>query len=431
MFWRQGREVTDPTGGLSGTTANQGQSGQADFAATLNKVFQDINKAMSGDTDHFGHHGDRYVTGDVNWDGYELQSLVGMVASPADPSQVDTVAGLWRTNGAAITQGAENLSQSLTTLLSYWQGSAANQATAAVTNTANWITTVGETAGKLADSVEDAGGALRSAQSTMPSVSTTALVTSGFNPAAAGAGAATAAGPAGAATGALMGGLTSMFDAGASDTAAKQQAVQTMQRYQQAATTIDTNTPQFAAPAAWTSSGIGSTTTSGTGALTGAGATSLASASGSALAGQNLSQTTAPSFADNPAGRWNALTGGGKIGGIGGGGGGSFAGALLGAGGVGEQAADRQKAASASGSSSGVVNETGGVAARGDASSIMEDVGTQGTAGTPGAPGMGAPGARMGGGQEGDYRRRIPFEEEPFTTGLKAVPPVIGLNPTD
>jgi len=72
---------------------------------------EDIKQALAGDNDKATHTGDRYVTGDVNWDGYDLQALVGMVASPADPAQVDTVAGLWRTNGAAITQSAESLSK--------------------------------------------------------------------------------------------------------------------------------------------------------------------------------------------------------------------------------------------------------------------------------------------------------------------------------
>jgi hypothetical protein len=408
----------------------------------LDKVFKDIKDALarssSGGKFHSGQSGDRYLSGDVNWDGYDLPTLVAMVASPADPGQVDTVAGLWRSNGALITQSAENLSQSLTTLLQYWHGSAAEQASAAVTNTANWVTAVGETAAKLADSVEDAGGALRSAQSTMPSLASVVAPAVGFNPAAGAALAAAAGGPMGVASGALVGGLTSMFDAGAGSTATKQQAVQTMQRYEQAATTIDTNTPQFTAPVAWTGDSGTTGTTGGTGVAGGVGVGSLttatSSAAGSGNVGQGFNQGTVPSFADNAVGRWNALTGGGRLGGIGGGGAGSFLGGMFGAGGTAdgtEGAASRQKAGAAN--SSAVTNETGGVAARGGSSAagILEDVGGKGAAGgMPIAGGMGAPGAR-GGGSEADHRRRIPFEEEPFTTGLKAVPPVIGLNPTD
>jgi hypothetical protein len=427
--------IADTGSGSSGVSGT-GRDASAGASDALSKVFQDIKNALhrtSADSGvHIGHKGDHYISGDVHWDGYDLPTLIGMVASPADPNQVDTVAGLWRSNGAQITQGAENLSQSLTTMLKYWRGSAADQASAAITNTANWISAVGETAGRMADSVEDAGGALRSAQSTMPSLAAGPLPVGGFNPAAGGAAAATAGGPMGAASGALLGGLSSVFASSAANTAQKQQAVQTMQRYEQAAVTIDTGTPQFATPVAW-SGGTDPTGVAAGGPL----ATTMTMTTSASGGGLDVGgQRTVPSFADNATGRWNALTAGGKVGMSGmsgtGGGGGSLLGGVFGTAGLGGAGRDesQQKAAATSGA---VTNETsGGMVARGGSagSAVLEDVGGRATPGAPGAPGMAAPGAR-GGYAQGEHRRRIPFEQEPFTTGLKAAPPVIGLNAVD
>jgi hypothetical protein len=39
----------------------------------------------------------------------------------------------------------------------------------------------------------------------------------------------------------------------------------------------------------------------------------------------------------------------------------------------------------------------------------------------------GAPGRRGEEEEDGEHRRRVPIEEDPFSTDLKAAPPVIGL----
>jgi hypothetical protein len=39
----------------------------------------------------------------------------------------------------------------------------------------------------------------------------------------------------------------------------------------------------------------------------------------------------------------------------------------------------------------------------------------------------GAPGSRQDEERDGEHRRRVPIEDDPFSTDLKAAPPVIGL----
>lgn len=443
-------------------TDSAGKAGSADaagwdhgFSADASKSEKNYDQTWGGKWS--GGKDDRWVDGNVNWDNYELAPLTGMVALPASPSQVDTVAALWRTNGAAITQGAENLSQSLTALMNFWQGAAAQQAAESVTASASWISAVGDTAAKVADQIENAGGALRSAQATMPGQPTNPFWSS-YNAAAGGSSAGAAGGPVGAAAGAMSGGLTSMFGASANQNADKQQAVQTMQRFEQAAMSIDTSTPQFQPPPSW---GPASGTPGGRRMspinVSGAGSGSVVTSNG-ALGNGGV---TVPSFADSSVGRWNALTGGGtggsgSLGGLGGGagtagagGGGGALGLFGGFGGGlgGESEAERRAAASASGGA-GVGSGAGpGVSSGGAvASASPDDPAMAGKAG--GAPGsgglmeevdgpmmgggmmgggmMGGQGAR--GGAEGEHKRRIPFEEDPFLTGLKAAPRVIGLS---
>lgn len=445
---------------LWGLTMGDSSTGAASLAAWVDDNIDNAVKATEAwdaEGGFSGHGNDRYVTGDVPWDGYDLASLVSMVADPASPAQVASAAGQWHSSAAAITQSGDDLAQSLTTLMNYWQGSAAQQANTAITNTANWISAVGATAKDLGDSVQNASGALSSAQATMPGNPTNTFW-AGYNSAVDGSTAAASGGPVGSASGALVGGLTSMFGANADQTALKQQAVQTMQRYEQAAVAIDTDTPQFAAPAAWSpslggtsgtdsgaSGGSGSGTASdglamaaglaGVGAVTalGAGGVGLGSALGSGL---GSAASTLPSFADNAAARWAGLTSGGgglggSAGGIGAFGGFGAAGDALEEGASGGSSR-QQTGASGVGGVGGSTAESGGVAGRAGSSAVLEDVDGPGggMAGTPGATGMGGAG-RGGANSEQEYKRRIPFEEEPFTTGLKAVPPVIGANELD
>ncbi|HEX4724410.1 MAG TPA: hypothetical protein VH333_17965 [Pseudonocardiaceae bacterium] len=442
-------DSADSTTSSPATTTDAGLTAAiAGIVSALDDVCSHIDAAIArtkswNDQSHQQHShsggsgGDRYVSGGTNWDGYDLPTLVSMVADPASPSQVQSVAGLWRTNGSAITQGAENLSQSLTSLMNYWQGSAADQVSGSVDNTANWISAVGETAGKVADQIEDAGGALQSAQNTMPGVPTSNFWLA-YNTAADGATTGAAAGPFGIAAGTMVGGLTSVFGASTDQSTMKQQAVQTMQRYEQAGVSIDTETPTFTPPPTW---GVGSDDTRGalgpSIAVTVPGATTPTTSTGADL-------TTTPSFADSPTGRWDALTGGSQLGGAGGAGGaahGGFGGGGVGliGGGLGSRNGSdvsRPNTNASPGAVAAAQNEPAGVAARAgggmDGASVLEDV--DGRAGMAGPMGMGAPMGGMGGsrgGSDGEHRRRIPFEEDPFVTGLKAVPPVIGLNAVD
>lgn len=437
----------DNSDGSASAASTAGQSGSPGILTAVTDIITNIEQAIQrtlawDGTGHRPGSGDHWVSGDTNWDSFDLPTLVSMVAVPASPTQVDTVASAWRTNGAAITQSAENLTQSLSTLMSYWQGPAASQAVQSVTNSANWISTVGDTAAKMADSVEDSGGALQSAQNTMPGQPTNAFWTS-FNTAADGANAGSAAGPVGAAAGAMSGGLTSVFGSGSEQTSMKQQAVQTMQRYEQAAVSIDSGTPQFSTPPSW---GVV------TGSTGGSGIPGLPTVSGSTLAGVGGGGlSTLPSFADSPLGRWNALTGGGPgaggagqlgIGGGHGADGGGFAG-MFGGGGLGG-VDDEERRSTTGDSQSGAAavasaarEDPAGVVGRGagsaDSASVMEDVdGPGGAVAAPMGGGMmGGMGRGAGTGGDGEHRRRIPFEEDPFLTGLKAAPRVIGISSLD
>lgn len=435
----------------------------------LDGVFSHIDQAIArtktwNDETHHHHHGasqqtsggggDQWVTGGTNWDAYDLPTLVSMVAAPASPSQVQSVAGLWRTNGTAITQSADSLSQSLTTLMNFWQGTASQTVSDSVANTSSWITTVGDTAGKVADQIEDAGGALQSAQNTMPGQPTNPYWAA-YNTAADGATTGTAGGPFGVAAGTMVGGMASVFTANSDSSAEKQQAVQTMQRFEQAGMSIDTGTPTFTTPPTW-----GTGTTTGTGGV--APAVTVGAPGTQPQSTPNL--TTTPSFADNPNGRWNALTGGafgkggaisgaGGLGKVGAGGGamGLFGGGALSA--VDDAERHGTTPGAVSGASTAAVargEDAAGVPGRNtgasgsgtdgaEVTSVMEEADAGGPAAARGAAGggmmgtpmMGGMGGMGGRGSDSEHKRRIPFEEDPFITGLKAVPPVIGLAGTE
>src|SRR3954468_22785793 len=111
---------------------------------------------------------DRYVNGGGNWDGYGLETLIGMVAQQASPNQLDSLAGEWRRHGSSIAQASTDLQRSLDTLMNYLTGASATDASQVVTTNARWVSELGDTAQQMAAPIQDAGGALRSAQSSMP-----------------------------------------------------------------------------------------------------------------------------------------------------------------------------------------------------------------------------------------------------------------------
>lgn len=404
----------------------------------LDSIFQNITRTAArtvATSNVSAPNQDRYVTGGVNWNGYDLNSLIGMVANKANPAQVDAVAGLWRQQGTSISQGAGDLQKSLNTLMKYWQGSAAGQSANSVATNTSWLSGLGNTTTQMASPIQDAAGALRSAQSMMPG-SPGGSFFSGFGGAAGGAAIGMMiGGPFGAAAGAMMGGLASMFGFGSNQDQLKQQAVQSMQRYEQAGMNIDPSTPQFTAP--------------GTG-ITGFGSTSGGVAPGTVQGvGLNPQLSTIPSFAVDPTGRWNALTGGvnglPSVGGAGGGGGigsgaamgafgpigsmGGMGGALadgVRSGGVRSGGAGSLAAEEKAGGRSAAEERVGAAEGAGERGSVMDNVDQPRQSPLSGA------GAR-GGRREDDkeHRRRIPFDEDPFATGMKAAPPVIGLTRTD
>jgi hypothetical protein len=306
---------------LFGATTGQEQSGQAHGGGRLAAIFQDIQQAVArtvaanGQSGYSASGDGRYVTGGVNWDGDDLTALISMVADQANPAQVDAVAELWRTHGASIHQSAENLTRSLNTLMRYWQGAAAAQAADSVARNANWITDVADTATKVAGSIEDASGALRSAQSTMPGAPSGGFW-SGFGTAAGAAAAgAMIGGPFGAAAGAMVGGVASLFGFGDNEKKLKRLAVQTMQRYEQAAMGIDSNSPRFTEPSAGITGGTGDAGGTNGGAGSGAGTppVNAVGPTGQGTIPPLTGQGTIPSFADNP-GNLREVVGSGQAG---------------------------------------------------------------------------------------------------------------------
>lgn len=307
---------------------------------------------------------DRYVNGGVNWDGYSLESLIHMVADRANPGQLSALAGEWRQHGGNIGRSAEDLHRSLTKLMRFWSGSAADEAYASVTRNSVWISELGNTAVRIAGPVEESGYALRSAQDTMPGMPKNSWYLSAGGGALAGF---AIAGPIGAAFGAVIGGIGSLFGFGSKKKKMKRKAVQTMQRFEGEMLGIDQTTPQFGDPSdgvnpgtdpirppGW--DGVGSpdglppvyegenpdlgpppavdpphgpppVNHPGDGGLTpGHGGTDPSDF------GWSPNQGTIPSFAESPEGRWQGLTGGGGSGGYGPGYGGAGGGANPGTG---------------------------------------------------------------------------------------------------
>ncbi|MGQ0838252.1 WXG100 family type VII secretion target [Actinokineospora sp.] len=403
---------------------------------------------------------DSYVNGGVHWDGYGLKSLQRMVGDQANPNQLDMLAAEWSRYGDKVAQAAGDMSRSLDKLMQFWSGSASQDASRTVVSNAAWISELGATARRMADPIEDAGGALRSAQSTMPggSPSSPFLATAGGGAAAGFA----IGGPIGAAFGAAIGGIASAFGFGSNKRKMKRKAVQTMQRFETAVLGIDGTTPQFGLPADGVNPGTnpGWTRPPSTG-LPGPGVT--------VPGGPSFGGTTpsfAPGFGSGWEGRWQGLTGGpsggaggvnggapgfGGFGGVPGGGLGAGRGGFGGgAGGLGRGGANGVRGGGlggANGARGGALGGAGAGGARGGAGSGPLGRGANGTRGGGGgagrfgrasgfadAHGRGAGGYGMGSGaggrqeEDGEHRRRVPLEEDPFTAAdLKAAPPVIGL----
>ncbi|HEY7592681.1 MAG TPA: WXG100 family type VII secretion target [Actinophytocola sp.] len=475
---------------------------------------------------------DHYVTGGVNWDGYGLEPLIKMVADRANPAQLDALAGEWSRHGQSVVRASEDLSRSLNTLMQYWSGTAADTALQKVTTNAAWITELGGTAQEMSAPIQDASGALRSAQSTMPGMPKNNWLASAGGGAAVGF---AVGGPVGAAFGAAIGGLASAFGFGSSKKKLKRKAVQTMQRYETALLGVDSTTPQFGQPADGVNPGGGPAgnpdpgigTPGGAAPAPGAndpGPRPVPPASGPV---HGIPQTTDPAFAGGPEGRWQSITGLGPSASGGGGlppstgptaggpvntapglvGGGRLPGTGLGpigagrgglpgsarggvgrsgviGGGTGRGTPGSGRGGIGRGGVIGGGNGRGGVGAgrgaggafgpgsgrgtNGRGASIGRSGNAYGRAaeeaagrgrgsagngygagagrngdkeyrgrgrfsrsgeinGRGGGYGSGAPGSRADEEDDGEHRRRVPIEDDPFSTDLKAAPPVIGL----
>jgi hypothetical protein len=428
-----------------------------------------------------------------------------MVAERASPSQLDTLAQDWSRHGQSAVQASDDLKRSVDTLMQYWSGSAADGALQKVTKNVAWISELGETAQQMSAPIQDASGALRSAQSTMPGKPKDHWYASAGGGAAAGF---MIGGPVGAAFGAAIGGLASAFGFGSSKRKLKRKAVQTMQRYETALLGIDGTTPQFSVPADGVNPGTGPVGNPDPGIGTPGGSAPPPGANdpgprpGLPLPPPvgGFDQTTDPAFAGSPEGRWQSITGlgpaasgggalpptsgtagGGPVGnvpGLVGGGrlplpGGVGPGALGGRGPVGRGGvigAGTGRGATGRGAvgRGGVIG--GGAGAGRGAGGRGASVGRGGSAlgrasgaaagrgagagggygagagrggdkeyrgrgrfsrtssiGSRNGYGAGAPGSRADEEEETDHRRRVPIEDDPFTTDLKAAPPVIGL----
>ena len=419
---------------------------------------------------------DLWVNGGVNWNGYGLEPLIKMVADQASPGQLDALAGEWSRHGSAASTASADLQRSLTKLLPFWSGASADVAAQKVSNNAAWIGELGETAQQMSGPIQDASGALRSAQDTMPGMPKNNWLATAGGGAAAGF---AVGGPIGAAFGAAIGGIASVFGFGSSKKKMKRKAVQTMERYEGALLGIDQTTPQFGAPSDGTNPGEDTPGRPGPGVDRPPGTVPPPGVGGvfqptPPTTGGPGNISTIPSFVGGgPEARWHGLTGvgpgGGGLGGLGGGGGlnsgvgtgigggfgalpgmagrGGAMGGPLGAGrgGAGGRGAGGLGGGGAGGRGAGG-RGAGGLGGRG--------AGGRGGGGYPGGMGGGggragdreykgrgrfskAGGLGMGGGgaggrrgeeePDGEHRRSVPIEEDLFATDLKAAPPVIGL----
>ncbi|HEV2781880.1 MAG TPA: hypothetical protein VGX25_21035, partial [Actinophytocola sp.] len=254
---------------------------------------------------------DRYVSGGVNWDGYSLESLIKMVAERASPGQLDALAGEWRRHGSSVVTASSDLQRSLDRLMPYWSGATADDAARTVTTNARWITELGEVAQQMGDPIQDASGALRSAQDTMPGKPHDAWYAGAGGGALAGF---AVAGPIGAAFGAAIGGIASAFGFGSSKRKLKRKAVQTMQRFEGAVLGIDSTTPQFGLPSDGVDPGSDRLRNPGTGVGTPGAPPAPPGNTGAVLTPGTTgnSSGTIPSLAGggDPVARWRGITGG-------------------------------------------------------------------------------------------------------------------------
>lgn len=368
---------------------------------------------------------DLYVSGGVHWNGFGLESLIKMVAERSSPAQLDALAGEWSRHGQSVVRASDDLRTSLSNLMRYWSGTSADVALQKVTNNVSWISELGGTAQQMSAPIQDASGALRSAQDTMPGMPKSNWLGMAGGGAAAGF---MVGGPIGAAFGAAIGGIASAFGFGSNKKKMKRKAVQTMERYEGALLGVDQATPQFGLPSDGVNPGDNPGNNPGPGIDLPRPGTYPPGLDGH-LPGRPPTDwgggVTDPSFAGTPEGRWQSLTGLTPGGGTGTGVGAGVGSGLGGFGAMpGMGAAGRGGAGARPGGRGGFPGGMGG----GPAGRGGDYKGRGRFSRAGGFGGMGAPGGRRDEEPDGEHRRRVPIEEDPFSASdLKAAPPVLGL----
>jgi hypothetical protein len=391
---------------------------------------------------------DWYVTGGVNWPGFTLLELVTMVAQGASVPQLERLALDWRNAGDGIVDTADFLADALADLMNYWTGTSAEAARNTVALNAQWVLDLGVTARDMSGPIDESAGALKAAQEAMPQLPEAAQLAALQGqevqqaPAAQGAtfqqaavaqqasapinaqrAAALTGSPMGGAVGATAAGSRSAFADQAEQGEAKRVAVETMQRFESATVGIDRATPRFL--------GQNSELVPRDDLINGPGdegfADQVARARGldkrwDLLTKLPLDATTAQRLAGIDGANLGLISGNFTgVGGIGGGGAGAMnlgpiTGNTSGIPGIGGEAAG--------GAGGGAVPAArGGVLPTSAAGAIGAANSAHGMAGPVGAAPMAG-----GAGAAAAHRRRVPYDaDDPFDTGQKASPPVIGL----
>jgi hypothetical protein len=354
--------------------------------------------------------GDQYVSGGVNWAAFSLEELVAMVSDQASVPQLQRLADDWREAGEGMAAAADYLASALDDLMNFWSGASADQARNAVALNAQWVGDLGTTAKNMGDPIDEAAGALKSAQDAMPQLPPATSLPGSAPQGAADAAAATEGSQLGAAVGATAAGSESAFGAHAEQEELRQVAIETMQRFEAAALGIDQATPRFEGQSDVLRPRID--------------VDELPQPVENGEWNDKVDSTTGVDA------RWQALTGlsdtsaaasrGGTFGDTGDG----FGGVSTGSGGGGG-------VLSGPGTIGGVPDRSGGVAgARPGMPAVASGAGSPGSSPGMMGPMGGAPmgGAGMGGESGGQHRRRVPYEgDDPFDTGEQVSKPVIGL----
>jgi hypothetical protein len=390
---------------------------------------------------------DWYVTGGVNWPGFSLLELVTMVAEGASVPQLERLAVDWRNAGDGIVDTADFLADALNELMNYWTGTSAEAARTTVALNAQWVLDLGTTARDISGPIEESAGALKAAQEAMPQLPEIAplaafqqaqqaqdvqqapiaqqdsLAQQASAPINARRAAALTGSPMGGAVGATAAGSRSAFADQAEQAEAKRVAVETMQRFETATVGIDRSTPRFL--------GQNDELVPRDDLVGGSGDEEFANQVGNAtgidrrwglLTNLPLDATTAQRLGLDGANL--GLISGSQtgLGGIGGGAGAMNLGPLAGGnsqiGGIGGEGPG--------GVGGAVPAARGGVLPTSAAGAIGGANAAHGMAAPVGATPMGA--GAVGASAAQAHRRRVPYDaDDPFDTGQKASPPVIGL----